>query len=80
MPILGYDIVVKCKLCKATAHARVPQAEARTPVDPMDIMAQLSNEGFESDGGDDFLCWQHGKRWRRRADGRVPNLQRENKV
>ncbi len=75
MPIIGYDVVVKCRLCDAVARARVPLAQ-EGPVDFMDIMAQFHGEGFESDGGD-FLCWHHGWKRRNGAPKPVPSLQRE---
>ena len=61
MPLLGYDLVVQCKACTEIARARF-HLDKPGSMDAFVIWIQLLEQGFEPDGGDDWLCWNHGTR------------------
>jgi len=63
MPVLGYDMVVKCQVCLDTARIRVvngPEALA-VQTNPFRMMAELYDQGFELNESGEYLCHKHKK-------------------
>ena len=62
MPILGYDMVVRCRACPETARVRVagPNGQGpRTAADMIRVLTQLTEQGFEQEGAE-YVCYRHG--------------------
>ncbi len=61
MPILGFDMVVKCRLCAETTRMRVVTGQdPGVQANPFRMMAELTDSGFEMDEDGEYLCFLHG--------------------
>ena len=62
MPVLGYDMVVKCRACPETARLRIIDGkEPDRPPNMWRMMAELTDSGFElTEDGKEYLCFRHG--------------------
>ena len=79
MPILGYDMVVKCKVCPETARLRIIDGKdpEKTP-NMWLVVSQLVDNGFELTDDGEYLCFRHGPG--ARAPAPVPVLVRDRKA
>ncbi len=62
MPVLGYDMVVKCRACPETARLRIIDGkEPEKPPNMWRVVSQLHENGFElTEDGKEYLCFRHG--------------------
>lgn len=61
MPILGYDMVIKCLVCTETARLRI--IDGKDPEKPPNmwlVVSQLVDNGFELTDDGEYLCFRHG--------------------
>lgn len=61
MPIVSWDMVVRCKACEVTARVRCPvdsSGELKAP-SLGNVVKQLTEQGFDF-VENDYVCWNHG--------------------
>ncbi len=77
MPVLGFDMVVKCRYCAETTRMRVISgADPAQEANPFRMMAELTDSGFEMDEDGEYLCFRHGSGRYGRAPAPHPELVR----
>ncbi|MEE8537648.1 MAG: hypothetical protein V3S71_06530 [Acidobacteriota bacterium] len=77
MPLLGFDMVVQCRVCSETARVRMADSKGEKIglVHFAKMVDDMAEQGMEPHEGD-WLCWRHGS-GRARAPELVPELHRE---